>query len=132
MRAPGMRGGATALRQWTQLPVRAKVAVVETSLVIIAIECTMRFVPIDMIARRVRAPLADGSRTSMQGDTEVGVSRYPDRTQLRLGAADWTLARWMFDATCLRKALLYGWVLRDRAPQLHIGLMKDGDAVAHA
>jgi hypothetical protein len=132
MRRPGVRGGASVVQQWARLPGRAKAAVMETTVLVVAIELALRMFPIDTIARRVGAPLADSQGAADPGVAELDMSQLSDRTQQRLAAADWTLARWVFDATCLRKALLYGWVLRGHGPELHIGLMKTGDALAHA
>lgn len=132
MRRPGLRGGALVVRQWARLPARSKFVVAETTVLIVAIELALRVFPIDTVARRAGAPLADGRGVDDPGLAEIDVSKFADRTMLRLAAADWTLERWVFDATCLRKALLYGWVLRSHGPELHIGLVRTGDALAHA
>jgi hypothetical protein len=132
MRRPGLRGGASVVRQWARLPARSKFAVEEMTVLIVGIELALRIFPIDTVARWAGAPLADGRGVDDPGPAEIDVSKLTVRAQLRLAAADWTLARWVFDATCLRKALLYGWVLRGRGPELHIGLMTKGDALAHA
>ena len=58
--------------------------------------------------------------------------RLTERELLRFAARDWVLARWVYDATCLRRALVGGWILRHRHPELRIGLMEDDDVVAHA
>jgi hypothetical protein len=49
------------------------------------------------------------------------------RTALRL------LKRWPLGDTCLRQALVCGYLLRDRHPALHVGVAKiDGEVRAHA
>jgi hypothetical protein len=132
MRRPSLRGGASVVWQWARLPVRSKFAVAEMTVLVAGIEFALRVFPIDIVARRAGAPLAVGRGVNDPGLAEIDMSKLADREQLRLAAADWTLARWVFDATCLRKALLYGWVLRSHGPELHIGLLGKGDALAHA
>jgi hypothetical protein len=132
MRRPSLRGGASVVRQWARLPARSKFVVLETTVLIVGIELALRVFPIDTVARRAGAPLADGRGVDDPDLAEIDVSKLAGREQLRLAAADWTLARWVFDATCLRKALLYGWVLRSHGPELHIGLVGKGDSLAHA
>jgi hypothetical protein len=131
MRRPGIQGGAKVLRQWIRLPVRAKLAVTVTSGLVVAVEVALRLFPIDAIARRIGAPIDDDG-TLTPGAAELDLTKLSDRDQVLFAAADWTLTRWVFDATCLRRALLYGWLLRRHGPRLRIGLMKDGDALAHA
>jgi hypothetical protein len=129
---PGISGGATVLRQWTRLPLRAKLAVTVTTALVAAVEVALRLFPIDVIARQIGAPLADGQGTPTPGAAELDLTKLSDRDQVLLAAADWTLSRWVFDATCLRRALIYGWVLRHHHPQLRIGLVEEGDVLAHA
>ena len=44
------------------------------------------------------------------------------------------LKRWPWDKSCLRRSLLWGWILRHRDPDLMVGTRLDesGDIVAHA
>lgn len=43
------------------------------------------------------------------------------------------IRRWPFDASCLRRSLLLGWVLRRHHPQLVVGVRRDeGGVLAHA
>ena len=132
MRRPSLRGGASALRQWVRLPTRSKLTVMKTTALIVVIELALRMTSIDNLASRVGASLADVQGVEHPELAEIDVSKLALPEQLGLAAADWTLSRWVFDATCLRKALLYGWILRSHRPQLHLGLMKSGDALAHA
>lgn len=132
MRRPGLRGGVTVVRQWGRLPRPAKVAVTKTTAIVLAVEVALRLLPITSIARRAGAPLVQGQGRSSLESSELDLTRLSDQEVTLMAAADWTLARWVFDATCLRRALLFGWILRRRRPELRIGLMEGGDVQAHA
>ncbi len=132
MRLPGLRGGASVIHEWAKLSKRSKIVAVEAMLLIVVIECALRLLPIDTVARRVGAPLKDGPSVGGLELTEIDSSELSESTRRRMAAANWALDRWIFDATCLRKALLHGWILRDHRPELHLGLVRSGDALAHA
>jgi hypothetical protein len=132
VRRPGIVGVAGVARQWLRMDRWAKVAVVQVSLLVVAVEVALRFRPVDDIARRVGAPLAlhpEAGGADLRELDRTGLSR---QEALRLRALDWVLARWLVDATCLRQALVGGWILRGRHPRLHIGLTDRADVVAHA
>lgn len=132
LRRPDLRSCATVARQWARLPVRGKLAVLETTTLLLSVELAFRWFGIDTIARRVGAPLVSPRERPISGLPEIDVTQLSEHERRLFAAADWTLNRWVFDATCLRRALLYGWILRRRYPELHIGLMEEGDLVAHA
>ena len=52
--------------------------------------------------------------------------------RLLLAALASVQRRWLFDATCLRRALGAGWILRRRHPRLCLGLTGAEGALAHA
>ena len=58
------------------------------------------------------------------------------RQRQRMACVEMLLRHWPFidpDAACLRRALLLGWVFRDRDPLLRIGVARGEDGVtAHA
>jgi hypothetical protein len=54
------------------------------------------------------------------------------REVIELTAANWVLRRWIYDATCLRRSLVLGRVLRRHHPILCFGVVEDGDVLAHA
>jgi len=130
-RRPDVRGVSTVFGEWARLPTPAMLAAVEIGVMIAALEVALRIFPIDAIANRMGVPLADLGSAG-QGAPVLDLDRLSDREVLRFGAVDWVLARWVFDATCLRRALVYGWVLRRRSPKLHIGLVPGGEVTAHA
>ena len=49
------------------------------------------------------------------------------RKQRGYWAATWALDRWIYDGTCLRRAPVTGWFLRRHHPELHLGLIGDGE-----
>ena len=132
MRRPRARGAARVARQWGRLQGPAKLAVMKTTALVVAVELALRRFPIDAIARHIGAPLADVKGNSAPCGAEFDLTGLSDQENVLLAAADWTLARWVFDATCLRRALLYGWVLRSHRPELRIGLMAEAEVLAHA
>jgi hypothetical protein len=132
-RRPKPQGVALVLRQWTRLLAPARWAVLEASGLVVGIEVALRLLPIDVIARRLGVPLSEvDAGVTGALPPEMDLSLLSDRELLKISAADWVLARWVFDATCLRRALVYGWILRKRGPELHIGLMTEDDVLAHA
>ena len=98
-------------------------------------EVGLRTLPLPRLARLMGAPLAvaDAGQEPAQmpsGGSPLKVSprqRRQVRTALRL------LKRWPLGDTCLRQALVCGFLLRDRHPALHVGVAKrDGEVRAHA
>jgi hypothetical protein len=131
-RRPDLRGVATVVGEWACLGGPARLVTAEIGALVMALEVALRLVPIDAISRRLGVPLTDLDGSVGPGGPALDLEQLSDREVLRFAAVDWVLARWVFDATCLRRALAYGWVLRRRHPQLHIGLMQGGDVTAHA
>lgn len=68
--------------------------------------------------------------------TPVSAWRMTPRQRQRMRSVEMLLRHWPFigpDAACLRRALLLGWVFRDRDPVLRIGVARGDDGVsAHA
>ena len=132
-RRPAASGVANVFREWTGLPFRrARLMVVEAAVLVVAAEVALRIAPIDVVSRRAGAPLADVGTAVDRDMPPFDEGRLTERELLRFAARDWVLARWVYDATCLRRALVGGWILRHRHPELRIGLMEDDDVVAHA
>jgi hypothetical protein len=91
------------------------------------VEVSLRFVAVDRVARRLGLRFLETPSDSVA-----------ERVQLRLTIAErrWVnnvgriVRRWPWDASCLRRSLLLGWVLRRRAPVLMVGVRRDGEAIA--
>lgn len=99
-----------------------------------ATEIGLRTLPLPRLSRLMGAPLAVGEAgqqpKQMPSGSRVTLTprqRRQVRTALRL------LKRWPLGDTCLRQALVSGYLLRDRHPVLHVGVAKlDGEVRAHA
>jgi hypothetical protein len=132
-RRPALAGVATVFREWTGLASwSARLMVVEVAALVVGAEVALRVAPIDAIARRVGAPLADVGVAVDPTMPPLEEESLTDHELLLFAAGDWVLARWVYDATCLRRALVGGWILRRRHPELRIGLVEEGDVAAHA
>ncbi len=130
-RRPELRGGIRVSKEWMRLSARAKLYVAIVGLSTAGVEVALRVLSIGTVSRLVGAPLGEG-----QGDEanlpEVNVDQLSPRQQLSLASIEWVLQRWVYDGTCLRKALLSGIALRGRRPSLRIGLIENGSDLAHA
>jgi hypothetical protein len=56
----------------------------------------------------------------------------PRRTRTAVLACSYAVARWPFGATCLRRCLVLGRLLRTLEPSLRIGVRRDGEFMAHS
>jgi len=97
-------------------------------------EVGLRTMPLPRLSRLLGAPLAVGEAGKEPHQMPSGApvdlthrQRRQVRTALRL------LKRWPLGDTCLRQALVCGYLLRHRHPALHVGVAKiDGEVRAHA
>jgi Transglutaminase-like superfamily len=109
------------LRSWPTL--------VHLGIAMVVIEGGLRLVRLPHLARGVGVPL---SLTGRGGDAE-GQLRLSRPEIDRLDLARRLIRRWPTEATCLRRSLLAGHVLRRRHPILRIGVAKvNGRVAAHA
>lgn len=132
-RRPAASGVATVFREWTGLPSwSARLMVIEVAALVVAAEVALRVAPIDVVASRAGAPLADVSSAVDPAMPPFDEGRLTEQELLRFAAGDWVLARWVYDATCLRRALIGGWILRRWHPEMRIGLIDEDGVVAHA
>lgn len=129
-RRPTAKGTLSVVRSWARLPRRARRATSRATILIIAIDVALRVWPVDLVADRLGVPLAIAHRDPQAPPLDH--SRLTGSERLQLWAVGWVLDRWLFDATCLRRSLAWGRVLRGRGPELCIGLLEDGSALAHA
>jgi hypothetical protein len=68
----------------------------------------------------------------MDGDPDEALAILDDRELRALWAVGWVLERWLFDETCLRRSLAFGWFIRRRRPVLRLGMIDDREVIAHA
>jgi Transglutaminase-like superfamily/Coenzyme PQQ synthesis protein D (PqqD) len=130
-RRPTVAGVRVVTQSWWQLPWRFRMAVVQAAMVVVAIEIGLAVFSLSRLARMIRVPLAtDGAVPPLVGPDDLsGLNPGEQRAHW---AVQWVLARWIYDATCLRRALAFGWFLRRRDPVLRLGMIDDQGATAHA
>lgn len=124
--------GIRMMTQWwwhQQWPYR--VATFEVVIVVIVVELGLRIADISRLARWMRVPLAtdEASPPSIRPDDLAGLTSHEQRVHW---AVHWIMEHWLYDGTCLRRALVFGWFLRRRKPVIRLGMLDDQEAVAHA
>jgi hypothetical protein len=100
-------------------------------LLAVVVEVGLRTMRLPRLARALGTPLAvDGVDT--YADPAV-VRLLPPWAVRRMHAARRVLRHWPFGDSCLRQALVCGWLLRRLRPELQLGVAKvDGEVRAHA
>lgn len=97
----------------------------------VVVEVGLRTTTLPRLARALGTPLAvDGSDAYAAPADAVLL---PDWAVLRMHSVRRVLRHWPFGDTCLRQALVCGWLLRRLRPALQLGVAKvDGEVRAHA
>jgi hypothetical protein len=129
-RRPRLPGVIHITSQWWSLPVRQRLAVVRVTLLVVVVEMGLRTSDIATLARRMRVPLAAGI-ADLPVDKPDDVGSFSASEQRAYWAARWVLNRWIYPGTCLRRALVTGYILRRHHPVLRLGLIGDG-STSHA
>jgi hypothetical protein len=93
--------------------------------VLLAIELGLHLSRVDRVAAVLRVRFREGG--ALTDGSPPPVSRR-ERRWLRNAAR--VLRRWPLDATCLRRSLLVGWILRRHEPLLVLGVRTDGATIA--
>jgi hypothetical protein len=97
--------------------------------VLLGIEVGVRTTRVDRVASALGVRFLSGG--SLRDGAEL--VRVSDHERRWLRNAARLLRRWPLDATCLRRSLLTGWVLRRHEPLLVIGVRsEEGQIAAHA
>ena len=118
---------ATAAR----LPARQKVDAVQLVIVATMVELGLRLTTLPRLARLLRVRVALDAAPSTVVDVD-GLA-LDERERERLDVAWRILRRRPFNGTCLRRAMLGGFVLRRRDHAVRIGVRKtNGVVAAHA
>jgi hypothetical protein len=130
-RRPTVGGAMAEFRSWWRLSYPLKVAVVQATAMVLVVEVGLRTMDIGRLAARMGVPLATGSPASERADGDGDADLLSVRERRDIWATVWVLDRWVFDGTCLRRALVTGFFLRRHRPELHLGLIGDGDT-SHA
>jgi hypothetical protein len=95
------------------------------------VEVGLRTTSLPRLARALGTPLTvDG--VDAYGEV-AGARPLPDWAVRRVHASRRILRHWPFGDTCLRQALVCGWLVRRLRPALQLGVAKvEGDVRAHA
>jgi hypothetical protein len=100
-------------------------------LVAVVVEVGLRTTTLPRLARALGTPLAVDGFEAIADPTVVRL--LPPWAVRRMHAARRVLRHWPFGDTCLRQALVCGWLVRRLGPQLQLGVAKvDGEVRAHA
>ncbi len=130
-RRPTLRGAAAEGRKWWGLSNPLKLAVVKAMAVVLVVEVGLWTLDLARLAAWMRVPLATGPSSSGRPAGEGDADSLTPREQHDVWATVWVLDRWVFDGTCLRRALVTGYFLRRHHPELHLGLIGEGET-SHA
>ncbi len=100
--------------------------------VMIVVEIGLRTMRLPRLARLLRLRLGVDGPPAHDGDAPDPAVMLRIRRYAR--AIDRVLRRWPFGDTCLRRALILGFIIRDLDPTLLIGVRRDdaGEIAAHA
>jgi Transglutaminase-like superfamily len=130
-RRPTITGARSVVGAWRRQPLRSRQAIVEVTWVVIGIEIGLKLTNLATLSRLLGVPLAtdDASPPEIAADDLSGLT---PREQRLYWAVSWVMQRWLYDGTCLRRALTLGWFLRRREPTLRLGMMEKDGTIAHA
>jgi hypothetical protein len=97
----------------------------------VVVEVGLRTTTLPRLARALGTPLAVDGFDAYAAPADAVL--LPGWAVLRVDAARRVLRHWPFGDTCLRQALVCGWLLRRLRPALQLGVAKvDGEVRAHA
>ncbi len=118
-------------RSWWGQAWRYRLATVQVTLVVTVVEIGLKLTDVGRLSRVLKVPLAsDPAPPPAAGPDDL--SCLTERERRIHWAVYWVMAQWLYDGTCLRRALTFGWFLRHRGPALRLGILNDGTTVAHA
>jgi len=131
LRRPTVAGVRVVAQSWRRQSWRYRLATAQVTAIVVAIEVGLKITDVRHLAEWLRVPLATGeSRTPASGPADLtGLS---EREQRLHWAISWVMANWLYDGTCLRRALAFGWFVRARHPVLRLGMLSDEKTIAHA
>ncbi len=98
---------------------------VEATGLVVAVEIGMRITDVRRLAKLMRVPMESGT-VDLPHEAADDMDLLSPGEQRAYWATRWVLHRWVYDGTCLRRALAAGFVLRRHHPVLRLGLTDDG------
>jgi coenzyme PQQ synthesis protein D (PqqD)/transglutaminase superfamily protein len=130
-RRPTVAGVRIVSRAWWRLSWRYRLATMRATFIVIVIEVGLKCTDVARLSHWMRIPLAtdDAPPPAPAPDDLSGLTESELRAYWSIY---WVMARWLYDGTCLRRALAFGWSLRSRHPALRLGMIDEGGAIAHA
>jgi len=132
-RLPTLTGVVAVTRGWRRLPPRFRWATLRAATVVMVIEVGLAVSNLPRVARTLGVPLAtDQDAAPLAADEAESLAALDEHERMELWAVGWVLGRWLFDETCLRRSLAYGWFIRRRRPVLRLGMIDEGGPIAHA
>jgi Transglutaminase-like superfamily/HTH domain len=131
-RRPTMAGATAVGQSWLRKSWIDRWATTQATLAVLAVEVGLKVTDVSHLARWLGVPLVATDRPAEPPVDAETVGRLSERDQRMLWAVQWVMDRWLYDATCLRQALVFGWFIRRRSPVLRLGLLDTAETVAHA
>ena len=121
-------------RSWASWSLDEKVELVQLVALALAAEVAVRTTPLPLLTRRLGIALDDESRLSPAEGDRARSRRIPSGTiAKRAASVDRLYRAWPRRDSCLRRALVLGFRVREARPTLRIGVARDGDEIrAHA
>jgi hypothetical protein len=130
-RHPTVAGVTHVARSWWRQPWTLRLTIFEVTLVVAAIEVGLKLTDVSRLGSLLGVPLGtDEVPPPAAGPDDL--SGLSERKRRAYWSVDWVMQRWLYDGTCLRRALALGWMLRDRHPVLRLGMIDNAEMVAHA
>jgi transglutaminase superfamily protein len=120
------------VRSWWDWPRKEKAELVELVILAIGAEIAVRLVRLPSLTRRLGITLVDGAgETAKRAEAE---GHLPATTiERRAASVDRLYRAWPRRNSCLRRALVLGFCVREAHPTMRIGVAKEGDEIrAHA
>ena len=126
-----MEGGIAVLQLWRRLPARFRLVTFRVAMIVVGVEIGLKFFPIDRLAALMGVPLVvDDASDPPVGRDDLSILTPAEQSSY--WAVSWVMDRWLYDGTCLRRALTFGWIVRRRNPVLRLGMLDKEGTVAHA
>ena len=130
-RRPTIDGISVVIKSWRRLPSPYRLATAKAATVVVVIEIGLAVSSLGRVARFMGVPLAT-DRTAPPLAAQADLEVLDDRERQAYWAVRWVLTRWLFDGTCLRRALAFGWFIRRHHPVLRLGMSDEEGTIAHA
>jgi hypothetical protein len=130
-RRPTVTGALFAVRSWRRLPWRHRIATAQAASIVALVEAGLYFTSLTRVASLLGVPLST-DQVAVPVPAPDNLGSLSEKEQRAHWAVQWVLRQWLFDGTCLRWSLAFGWFIRRRNPVLRLGLIDEEGTTAHA